>query len=58
MTLLEVGLGVGLAIVCIWSIVLYLLQMIKIEKLEEEINGCEKDNKILNTLYGIYGRKK
>ena len=41
MTLLEIALGVGLALVCIWSAVLYLLQMIKIEELEAEINGCE-----------------
>ena len=42
MTVLEVGLGVVLALVCIWSTVLYLMQMIKIEELEAEIRKCIK----------------
>ena len=42
MSVLEVELGVGLAIVCIWSLVLYLLQKIKIEELEKTIKGCEE----------------
>lgn len=41
MTVLEVALCVGLAMVCVWSVVLYLLQMIRIEELEAELGSCE-----------------
>ena len=43
MTVLEVGLAVGLAIVIVWGSVIYLLQMVKIEKLEHEIGKCNRD---------------
>ena len=46
MTVFELGLGVSLAIVCIWTAVLYLLQMVKIEELEAEIKGCRKEVKM------------
>lgn len=45
MTVLEVGLGVALALSVIWWIVDHLFKIIKIEELEEEINGCEEEVK-------------
>ena len=41
MTLLEVGMGAVLGLTIIWGTVIYLLQMIKIEELEEEIRECK-----------------
>ena len=41
MDAVTVALGVGLAIVCVWSSVLYLLQLIRIEELEAELRSCE-----------------
>lgn len=41
MTVLEVGFGVVLGLTIIWGTVIYLLQMIKIEELEEEIRECK-----------------
>ena len=45
MDAITVVLGVGLAMTIIWSSVFYLLQMIKIEKLEQEIKRNEVQNK-------------
>ena len=58
MTVLEVGLGLALTISIIWWTVDHLFKIIRIEELEAEINIYELGKKELNTLYGIYGRKR
>jgi hypothetical protein len=50
MTVLEVALGVGLATTIIWSCVLYLLQLSRIEKLEADLEEC--DNEVEREIWG------
>ena len=43
--MIAIALGVGLALVCIWGSVLYLLQLVKIEELEKELNNCKNEKR-------------
>lgn len=45
MTVLEIGLGVGLALSLIWGFIIYLMQIIRIEELEDKVGRCGKSAK-------------